>query len=307
MRIRLLLSGRPAKTARGPAVIVALCEGRCLESKWRRAWSATNGATERRREVTNLEAERRAMVLQERSSELEPFAGRVAHDIVSPLMAVGIGLQLSKQRLAGDPAAVTTIDRANGSLMRVRRIVVGLLDFARAGARPDANARGDLREAAQGVVDDVRGESEAASVELVVEPFADRARACSPGVLSSLIGNLVRNAIKYMGDSESRRVTLRVGGSDDIVRVEVEDTGPGIAAEIREAIFEPFFRGGESSVAGAGIGLATVKKLAHSHAGRAGCRSEVGRGSVFWVELPAATAPDSSIAIVGATRSHLAS
>ncbi|HEX4448015.1 MAG TPA: HAMP domain-containing sensor histidine kinase, partial [Polyangiaceae bacterium] len=178
-----------------------------------------------RRSMTNLatasgDAERRASWLQERSSELDQFAGRVAHDILSPLMVVGLGLQISRKRLLDDAAVATSLERAERSLLRVRGIVAGLLEFARAGAQPQADARADLREGVDDLILELRDEAEAARVQIVVEAIGDRAVACSPGVLSSLLGNLVRNAIKYMGDSTDRRVIIRCIDAGQRVRVE---------------------------------------------------------------------------------------
>jgi signal transduction histidine kinase len=236
-------------------------------------------------ETASGDAQRRASWLQERSTELDQFAGRVAHDILSPLMVVGLGLQLSRARLLGDADAIS-LRRAERSLLRVREIVAGLLEFARAGAQPQAGARSDLRQGVEDLILEVRDEAAAAHVEVVREPGCDGVVACSAGVLSSLLGNLVRNAIKYMGDSTERRVVVRCVDAGAHVHVEVEDTGPGIPTELQPSIFEPFFRVGGTGVPGAGLGLATVKKLAVAHGGAVGCRSRAGAGSVFWFDLP---------------------
>jgi signal transduction histidine kinase len=236
-------------------------------------------------ETAKSEAAERAHGLAERSEELELFAGRVAHDVLSPLMAVSAGLELSRARLRGDAKAGRTLDAATRSLTRVQRTVDGLLEFARAGAHPPADAWADLREAVQGVVEDVRSEAAAHGVTVGVEPFETRMLPCSAGVLTSLVGNLVRNAVKHIDDSPVRQVTLRVRDADGRVRVEVQDTGPGIDEQLQASIFEPFVRAG-SAAPGAGLGLATVKKLVTAHGGRVGLESKPGAGSTFWFELP---------------------
>jgi signal transduction histidine kinase len=65
----------------------------------------------------------------------------------------------------------------------------------------------------------------------------------------------------------------------------VDDTGPGVPREIEAKLFEPFVRG-TSAVPGAGLGLATVKKLVEAHRGHVGCKSAPGSGSTFWFDLP---------------------
>jgi signal transduction histidine kinase len=227
--------------------------------------------------------------VQRRSSELDMFAGRVAHDVVSPLMAVGVGLELCKARLGDDQVAAGAVDRSARALQRVRSLVDSLLEFARAGALPAQGETADVREGIQGVLECVESEAARAGTEVELEPCPDRRVACAPGVLTSLVQNLVRNAIKYMGDSTIRRVSVRVRDTGRFVRVEVEDTGPGVPAEIRSRIFEPFVRG-TSAASGAGLGLATVKRFVEAYGGRLGCQSAPGTGSVFWFELPRAPA-----------------
>jgi signal transduction histidine kinase len=110
-----------------------------------------------------------------------------------------------------------------------------------------------------------------------------------------LVGNLVRNAIKYMDDGAVRRVSVRVAIEDSYVRTEVVDTGPGIASADLPSLFEPYFRlGHDRRTDGLGLGLATVKKLAEGHHGAVGVTSELGRGSTFWFTLPRAGSADSS-------------
>jgi len=101
------------------------------------------------------------------------------------------------------------------------------------------------------------------------------------------MANLLNNAIKYMGDDgHERRVTVRVRDLGQRARVEVADTGPGIPRELLPTLFEPYVRGATGGKPGIGLGLATVKRIAQTHGGRAGVESTPGKGSCFWFELP---------------------
>ncbi len=228
---------------------------------------------------------RSVAALEIRASELDMFAGRVAHDVLSPLMAVAMGLSLSKMRLVGDRAATATVERSERALDRVRELVTGLLEFARAGAGPAAGQTAGVREVVRGVLETVQYEATAAHIELRLEPGPESQAACAPGCIVSLVLNLVRNAIRHMGDAYQRLVTVRVRDAGPLVRVEVADTGPGIPEPIRKKLFQPFVRGTDA-VPGVGLGLATVKRLAEGHGGRVGCASRAGMGSCFWFELP---------------------
>jgi len=233
-------------------------------------------------------AERGRASLERRADELEAFAGRVAHDLLSPLMAIGLALDLA-QRQGGEANGPTTraaLTRASGTLQRARAFVGDLLDFARAGARPPPGARAQVADVMREVVEQFEPIARESRVELCVEPVTPREVRCSPGVLTSLVSNLVQNAIKYVADSPERRVVVRELVSEDDVRVEVEDTGPGIPAAEQERLFEPFVRGREARAGGIGLGLATVRRLAEAHGGHSGVRSQPGAGSVFWFSVP---------------------
>lgn len=222
--------------------------------------------------------------LEERAAELEQFAGRVAHDIRNPLFAARMSAEIALKKSPGE-AAQAAVHRIIRSLARAEQLTGALLDFARSGAKPDPGARTEPRTVAADLLSGFEAEAEQAGISLRCEPVAPVLVACSTGVYLSLLGNLVRNAIKYMGDAEVRRITVRVVEQGRFIRTEVRDTGPGIAPESLPVLFEPYFRGKGVGAEGLGLGLATVKKLAESHGGQVGVTSERGRGSTFWFDL----------------------
>lgn len=244
------------------------------------------------------QALRHALVLEERSrelqerraDELDAFSGRIAHDLLSPLMTVSLALGLAEQRIAagGDEQLGTTLRRASGSLMRVKRLVDGLLEFARAGASPLPGVRTRLQDVIAEVVADVEPVAAAAGVAIERAGATDVEVPCNPGVVTSMLANLVQNSIKYLADSPVRRVVVRSSASASRVRVEVEDTGPGIAASMLPTLFQPYTRAPDTRQPGLGLGLATVRRLALAHGGEVGVISKEGSGSTFWFELPRA-------------------
>jgi signal transduction histidine kinase len=230
-------------------------------------------------------------LLRERVAELDRFSGRVAHDILSPLDTIGFGLALLAP--SSDARQQTYVARAQRALQSVQRLVGDLLTFARSGARPGAQAVCALDSVLAEVVADCEEQARAADVELIVPPAHGLELACSPGVATSIVQNLVRNAIKYMGNAPVRKVIVRAERAGAVARLEVEDTGPGIPAERQLTIFEPFIRGPHEEAGGIGLGLATVKRLVEAHGGSVTVRSQVGAGSVFRVDLPLAVNPPS--------------
>jgi signal transduction histidine kinase len=239
---------------------------------------------------------------ERKAEELEQFAGRVAHDILSPLSAVGLGIGLA-QRSA--PQASEALARGAASLGRVRRIVDGLLEFARAGAQPEHGAHTDVRPLVAGLAEELAPFAAERQAALRTDPVPAVAVSCSSGVLLSLLSNLLRNAIKYLGEVQVREVSLRVRRRRGRVIFEVEDTGPGISAALADRVFEPYVRGPNTGVPGIGLGLATVKRLAESHGGAVGLRPGARGGALFWFELDEAPASDAPAAQLGSRGEEL--
>ncbi|MHB8418562.1 MAG: sensor histidine kinase [Myxococcales bacterium] len=236
----------------------------------------------------------RADELRRKAEELERFSSRVAHDVLSPLGTVGLALQLANKHEVLDERARPILARGLASLGRVQKLVDGLLELALAAARPKPDARASVEDGVAGVLEATTAVALERAVDVRLEPLPSPCPdvACHEGVLASLLSNLVRNAIKYMDDgAPERRVTLRVREAGERLRFEVEDSGPGVPADLRDRLFEPYVRGPETGQPGLGLGLATVKMLAETHGGAVGVRPAPGRGSCFWFELPVARAP----------------
>jgi signal transduction histidine kinase len=226
----------------------------------------------------------------ERLVELERFAGRVAHDIRSPLGSVTLALDMARRQPEVTPKTREYLDRGIRTIVRVGQLVDGLLVFAKAGMpgteRDGANTA-RVREVLDGIVEDQRPNAEEKGIVLdYTAPNEKFTVACSPGVLVSIASNLVTNAIKYMGDAPVKRIGIQVRAIGRSIRLEISDTGPGIAPELRDRVFDPFVRGTDMSIAGLGLGLATVRRLAEAHGGSVGLQPNVEVGSIFWVELP---------------------
>lgn len=228
-----------------------------------------------------LEAERRAR-------ELDQFAARVAHDLKGPLASVVFGTSLAAQHPSETRAVLERVQRTS-------RLMSEMIDALLAVARINPSSRQPRQSALVAsvvnvLVEEVRPIAEAAraTVRLVACP-AQATVACSPGVLASVLSNLLQNAIKHIGESQGERtVSVSIGERAEVLRFEVEDTGPGVPPHIGERVFERYVRGERST--GLGLGLATVKHLVEGAGGRLGLVSTPGKGACFWFELPRAAA-----------------
>jgi signal transduction histidine kinase len=113
----------------------------------------------------------------------------------------------------------------------------------------------------------------------------------SEAIAQALI-NLLDNAVKYSVDS--REITLELSTNNPFVCISVIDYGIGIALDERNKVFEKFYRVGNSlvhDVKGSGLGLSIVKHIVEAHQGKVTVESEVGRGSIFSIHIPADESP----------------
>jgi signal transduction histidine kinase len=110
--------------------------------------------------------------------------------------------------------------------------------------------------------------------------------AVDPAKVERIVENLLMNAARHT--ASDRRIWLKVTARDGGVAIAVEDDGPGVPAEIRAAIFEPFRQGPTASphAPGTGIGLSLVARFAQLHGGRAWVGEREGGGAAFHVFLP---------------------
>lgn len=230
---------------------------------------------------------------EEASAAKSRLLANVAHEIKSPIAGViGIGDLWQTGQLG--PVTETQKEMA-GMLVKTARQVEALshdlLDVARA---ESGAVKVELRPTdVPGVLEDVRRatalrpQSRSLSLKLVCEGDGLIAIADSQR-LAQVVDNLATNAVKYA--AAGGEVVFRASRVHDGVRIEVIDCGPGIAPEKLAQLFEPFNRLGleRSAVEGHGIGLALARRLVELQGGSIGVHSTLGRGSTFWIELPAA-------------------
>lgn len=146
------------------------------------------------------------------------------------------------------------------------------------------DARGDI-ERRQAVDLPALAAEEASHVGAAVQGFGSLQVQGDERLLRRALRNLLENARRYGGAQVEVELVRAAGGVD----VRVCDRGPGVPAEMRERIFEPFFRlpGHAEREGGVGLGLSLVKQIAERHGGRVRCEARDGGGSCFVLSLPA--------------------
>ena len=245
-------------------------------------------------DLRELDAARRDKAAAEAASQAKTqFLSRMSHELRTPLNAV---LGFAQLLELGHDGALPEPQRRQVSLIReagehLLHMIGDLLDLTRieAGQLALDWSAVDLPALADECLAMLQGQAHGAGVRLVNElraqvlpaPRADRTR------LKQVLINLLSNAVKYNreGGSVRLRALLRTGE----LRIEVADSGIGIAPEHLASLFEPFQRGAHarSAIEGTGIGLAVSRSLVELMGGRLEVTSTPGAGSVFSVVLPA--------------------
>jgi signal transduction histidine kinase len=220
--------------------------------------------------------------------ELDAFTGRVAHDLKNPVGAASMALSVlaMKSEGLGDDQK-RWLERAKICVGHTTELIDGLLDFARAAARPEPCASAAVPEIAARVVSSVSAIAEREGVSVKLDPVPDVAVAAHAAVLTSILTNLIRNGILHMGSSLRREVVVHVSAEGGDVVLAVKDFGPGILPTFLPRLFQPFEKG-SSKGSGHGLGLATVQRLVLAHRGNVDVHSVLGEGSTFIVRLPRA-------------------
>ena len=253
--------------------------------------------TERKRaEAALREAKKEADRANHAKSE---FLSRMSHELRTPLNAIlGFGQLLERQNpTVQQRARVEHIMSAGRHLLN---LINEVLDISRieAGHLQLSLEPVAVAEVLEEALDLMRPLAADREMELVVGDefesdlhlLADRQR------LKQVLLNLLTNAVKYT--AVGGRVAISLERSPLArTRLIVTDTGAGIATEKLARLFTPFDRLGveQSGVEGTGLGLALCQRLMHAMGGDIGVQSAVGKGSAFWIELPAIESPLSAL------------
>jgi signal transduction histidine kinase len=211
------------------------------------------------------------------------FVADASHELRTPLTSVLANLELLEEELTGEQRE--TAASALRSSRRMRRLVADLLLLARADAGREAPHRPvDL----SAVVTDAAAELEpvAGDHEISIDAPAGARVDGARDELHRLVLNLMENALRHTDPGTAVEATVERRNGE--VVLSVEDDGPGIPVELREKVFERFYRGSGEHSGSSGLGLSIVRAVAESHRGSVRLEEPLdGRGARFVVRIPA--------------------
>ena len=246
--------------------------------------AALRDATERHKHQLELIKAREAA---DRANEAKSrFLATASHDLRQPLQTLAL-LNGALRRIVRDPPATEALSHQDQAINGMSRLLNALLDISKleSGAvqpNPIDFAIGDLFE-------EMRSEFSSLAASKGLELRVDATDVCAhsdPALVGQILRNLVSNAIKY---TASGSVELCCASAGEAVRIEVRDTGIGIAANQMTHIYEEFYQVGvapNASREGYGLGLSIVRRLVALLRLGIQVHSQPGQGSAFTVELP---------------------
>ncbi len=227
--------------------------------------------------------------LQRSNQDLQDFAFTISHDLQEPLRKVeAFGRLLLRDGAGGlSSEQVDYIHRMQHASERMRAMIEGMLAYSRVSTQANPFELVDLNQVAQEVLQDyeLRIQRTGSRVEVGPLPVLE----ADPVQMRQLLQNLLENALKYARPEVNPVVKIssreEPGGFFALL---VEDNGIGIDPTHFPGLFKPFFRlHNTTEYDGAGMGLATVRRIVERHAGIVRVESQPGQGSTFIVRLPA--------------------
>ena len=251
-----------------------------------RQLAETLAETNRRLEQAQEEARR-----SERLAALGQLSGGLAHELRNPLAIIkGSAETLTRKLSSSDPITTELAGYISSEVNRMNALVTRFLDFAR--PHQLVQRQEPIPPLIERALKAARDRWSDAKVEVERQFAPDLPEGNLDGdLIEQVFTNLALNAYEAMGSGGGTLRVAAVPSSDGKGGVEItfQDSGPGIPAELREQIFNPFFTTKETGV---GLGLSIVSKIVDDHRGWIQVTSEPGKGACFQVFLPAAGSTD---------------
>jgi two-component system, NtrC family, sensor kinase len=228
---------------------------------------------------------REALARADQMAAVGHMAASVAHQVGTPLNLISGYVQVIREEEGPDSRVTRRLAIVQEQIAKVTSIVRTMLDHAR---RPTPKTPTDVAELLRRVSEVARPKLDALGVKLGLEVAAVPPVMADAVQLELALLNLVTNSLDAMPGGGTSKIMV-APTADGNVRIQVADTGSGIAPDLLPRIFEPWVTT-KAAGRGTGLGLSITREVVTAHGGTISVKSDVGAGSVFTVELPAAPA-----------------
>jgi two-component system sensor kinase FixL len=246
--------------------------------------------TEHQRTQARLQELQSELVHVSRLTAMGEMASALAHELNQPLAAISNYMKGSRRLLAGSsdpnaPKVESALDRAAEQALRAGQIIRRLRDFVSRGeSEKRVESLSKLIEEA-GALGLAGAREQNVQLRFSLDPNADLVLADRVQIQQVLV-NLFRNALEAMAQSSRRElVVASICVADDMIEVEVSDTGSGFRDDVIPNLFQTFFTTKDT---GMGVGLSISRSIIEAHGGRMWAESNASGGATFRFTLPAA-------------------
>jgi two-component system NtrC family sensor kinase len=234
--------------------------------------------------TAELEAAQLRMLRAEKLAAIGRLAAGTAHEINNPLAGLITYSEGLVRKVREGAVSEEDLETVIQEALRCARIVRGLLDFARDGefvTRPT-----DVNELLDETLDELSARTDLGRIEIVRRYAADLpALSLDADRMRQALANPLLNAVAAMEGEGRLTLTTALEAADGTVRIDVEDTGPGVPPDIQGKVFDPFFTT-RAPGEGVGLGLSVCHGIVEGHGGRTVLESTPGSGTRLSVHLP---------------------
>ncbi len=231
-----------------------------------------------------------ALLQAQRDAAWGEVARRLAHEIKNPLTPIQLSAERMRRKYLGtmDEEEAEVLDRATHTIVQqveaMKEMVNAFSDYARA---PDMDiSRFDLDKLAHEIVDLYRAQESGVEIILTSDPTMPLVEG-DMGRVRQILHNLIRNAVEALEGTPDGRIDVQIAAAEidevKMVRIRVEDNGPGFKAGSMGQIFDPYVT---TKPKGTGLGLAIVKKLVEEHVGTIRAQNRSDGGAMISIRLP---------------------
>jgi signal transduction histidine kinase len=225
----------------------------------------------------------REIVQAERLSTIGSFARSIVHDLKTPLTVINMATEIMSTSSASPQIRGESYTRVKRQIRSITELIGDILDFTQSPRGAAALPLINYRDYIQNLIGELRAEVQLKSIQLELENEPpDIQVPLDSHRLRRVIINLLHNAVDMM--PEGGRIILRFKNDGTKVITEIQDSGPGIAPEIADKLFQAFVTFGKEH--GTGLGLSICKKIVEDHGGTISARNAPGGGAIFSFTLP---------------------
>ncbi len=225
----------------------------------------------------------RELIQAERLSTVGNFARSIVHDLKTPLTVIGMATEIMSSPNTREQLRRESYARVRRQITFITELISDILDFTQSSRVETSLPLVNYHEFIHAIIAEIRdeGDLKTATLRLENEPPEVKLKF-DPRRFRRVIFNLINNAVDIIPPNGEIILRFKNGGKE--ITTEVQDTGPGIAPEVADKIFQAFVTFGKEH--GTGLGLSICKKIVEDYGGRISARNAPMGGAIFSFTLP---------------------